>query len=60
MGAVSMDTTANGAPDAEITEAELQDFLAADYEPVEADPDFRSRLRDDLWSMIQENELSRH
>lgn len=40
-----------------VTEEELLDFLAADREPVEADPVFKSRLREQLWTMIQEDKL---
>ena len=35
-------------------DAELMDFLAADLDPVPADPAFRERLRDELWEMIVE------
>lgn len=38
---------------------ELAAFLAADYEPVEADPEFKRKLRDQLWSLIQSNEMTR-
>lgn len=33
-------------------DAELLDFLAADFDPVPADPAFRDRLRDELWEMV--------
>ena len=35
-----------------VDEAELLDFLAADLDPVPADPVFREKLRDELWSMV--------
>jgi DNA-directed RNA polymerase sigma subunit (sigma70/sigma32) len=43
----------------DVTEAELQDFLAADDEPEQADPAFKSRLREQLWTMIQKDDLPR-
>ncbi|MCR9097358.1 MAG: hypothetical protein NXI30_24330 [bacterium] len=33
-------------------EAELLEFLAADVDPVPADPAFRERLREELWEMV--------
>lgn len=42
--ALTLDTAAE--------EAELLDFLAADLDPVEADPVFRERLREDLWNQF--------
>ena len=33
-------------------DAELLDFLAADLDPVPADPAFRERLREELWEMV--------
>ena len=33
-------------------EAELLEFLAADVDPVPADPVFRERLREELWEMV--------
>lgn len=55
-----LDATGQGSGDLmHVSEAELQDFLAADHEPVEADPAFKSRLRAQLWDMIQEDELPR-
>jgi hypothetical protein len=35
------------------------EFLAADYEPDEADPEFKRKLRDQLWTLVQGNELTR-
>ena len=34
-------------------ERELLDFLAADVDPVPADPVFRERLKDELWEMVR-------
>lgn len=39
---------------AEFTTEELAEFLEADLHPVEARPEFREELRDDLWAMVQE------
>jgi hypothetical protein len=41
------------------TDEELMEFLAADHEPVEADPEFKRKLRDQLWTLVQGNELTR-
>jgi hypothetical protein len=45
--------------DEEATEDELREFLAADLAPIEADPDFKEELREQLWSLIREGELAR-
>ena len=37
----------------EFTTEELEDFLRADHLPVQADPDFKERLREELWDMVQ-------
>jgi hypothetical protein len=37
----------------EFTTEELEDFLKADHLPVQADPDFKERLREELWDMVQ-------
>lgn len=34
-------------------EAELQEFLAADHEPLRPDPCWKEDLRDRLWEMLQ-------
>ena len=39
-------------------EQELLDFLAADIDPVPADPVFRERLREELWSMVVDGRLA--
>jgi len=38
---------------AEFSTEELLEFLEADQLPVEADPEFRERLRSELWSLVQ-------
>ena len=35
-----------------VYEHELLEFLAADLDPVPADPAFRERLRDELWEVV--------
>lgn len=40
--------------DDEATDAELMEFMAADIDPVPADPAFRDRLRETLWDMVRE------
>ena len=70
LGTVAIDPLRNGSlrdvtldptlEAADVTEAELRDFLAADDEPVEADPVFKQRLRERLWEMIQEDDLPQH
>ena len=42
-----------------IDDPELLDFLAADVDPVPADPAFRERLRDELWDMIVDEGIGR-
>ena len=32
---------------------ELEEFMAADRDPIEADPRFRDELREQLWEMLQ-------
>ena len=39
-------------------ESELLDFMAADVDPVPADPAFRDRLREQLWSMVVEERVA--
>ncbi len=39
---------------AEFTTEELQEFLEADHQPIEADPAFKEELRDRLWCMLEE------
>ena len=45
--------------DADVSEEDLLEFLAGDIDPIEADPAFKRRLREQLWSLIRENELTR-
>ncbi len=40
-------------------ERELLDFLAADLDPVPADPVFRERLRGELWDMVVDGRFVR-
>ena len=35
-----------------VDETELLDFLAADLDPIPADPVFREKLRNELWDMV--------
>jgi hypothetical protein len=39
--------------DLEISPDELREFLAADFLEVPADPEFKERLREKLWSMVR-------
>lgn len=43
----------------EIDEHELHEFLAADQDPVHADPVFREELRDQLWALVQDGVITR-
>ena len=43
----------------EVSDDELLEFLAADDDPVEADPAFKRRLREQLWAMIRANNQTR-
>jgi hypothetical protein len=38
---------------AEFSTEELLEFLEADLRPVEADPVFRERLREELWALVR-------
>jgi hypothetical protein len=40
-------------------EDELEDFLAADREPIAADPRFRDDLRERLWALVQDGIVNR-
>ena len=37
----------------EFTTEELQEFVAADYLPSDADPEFREALRRKLWALLE-------
>lgn len=39
---------------AEFTSEELEEFLSADQLPEQADPEFKERLREELWELVQE------
>lgn len=54
-----VDVSRRDADPIDPTDEELMEFLAADYEPVEADPEFKRKLRDQLWTLVQGNELTR-
>ena len=43
----------------EIDEHELHEFLAADHDPIPADPVFREELRDQLWALVQDGVITR-
>ena len=49
----------DGEGEGEPLDQELAEFLAADLDPVEADPEFKRRLRKQLWDLIQESSLTR-
>jgi hypothetical protein len=40
-------------------EEDLLEFLAADLDPVPADPDFRERLRAELWGLVADGSVQR-
>jgi hypothetical protein len=46
--------------DQDVDELELLEFLAADLDPVPADPAFRRRLSDLLWDMVRDGRVTRH
>ncbi len=43
-----------GEPSEEISAAELQDFLAAEYLETRADPKFKEDLRKKLWNFVDQ------
>jgi hypothetical protein len=43
----------------EIDPDELLEFLAADHDPVAADPVFRDQLRDELWALVESGGVTR-
>jgi len=45
--------------DADVEELELLEFLAADLDPVPADPAFRRRLGELLWDMVRDGRVAR-
>lgn len=51
-GEAVLDPNAPGFGMGSEVDAELLEFLAADVDPVPADPAFRERLRVELWDMI--------
>jgi hypothetical protein len=44
---------------AEFSTEELLEFLEADQRPVEADPAFRERLRQELWELVRRQAQSK-
>ena len=40
------------------SDAELMEFMAADVDPVPADPVFRDRLREQLWEMVVDERVA--
>ena len=54
-----VDVSRQGESGIDPTDEELMEFLAADYEAVEADPEFKRKLRDQLWTLVQRNQLTR-
>ena len=55
---VSQEVARSTAED-EVSEQELLDFLAADNDPIEANPAFKRRLREQLWAMIRDDHMTR-
>ncbi len=45
--------------DQDVDELELLEFLAADLDPVPADPAFRQQLSDLLWNMVRDGRVTR-
>lgn len=43
----------------EVDELELLEFLAADLDPVPADPAFKRELGDRLWEMVRDGRMLR-
>jgi|GEM_PF-1700777 len=43
---------------AEFSTEELLEFLEADQRPVDADPAFRERLREELWELVRRQAAS--
>ena len=52
---------AEGEPTAcdDATEEELLEFLSADYASTQADPEFKRKLREQLWALVQHDEMTR-
>jgi hypothetical protein len=43
----------------EFSTEELAEFLASDVHPSGARPEFRDRLREDLWALVQETQAAK-
>ena len=54
----SLDSAASLTGD-EVSDPELLDFLAADHDPAEANPDFKRKLREQLWAMVRDHYMTR-
>jgi hypothetical protein len=50
-GRQERDLAEEGTP--EFSAEELQEFLGADRYPIEADPEFKEKLREELWRLVQ-------
>ena len=46
-------TAIDGGPEVPATRAGLDGFLAAGYLAIHADPEFKERLRKDLWNLVK-------
>ena len=57
--AVNAAVTSDVNGDEDVDELELLEFLAADLDPVPADPAFRRRLSDLLWDMVRDGRVTR-
>jgi hypothetical protein len=55
----SIESGAEAVLAAEMDEGDLLEFLAADLDPVPADPMFREDLRERLWSLVQDGVTAR-
>ena len=42
-----------------MAEAEMREFLATDFDPIAADPDFKEHLRERLWTLVKEGATAR-
>lgn len=58
-GGLSVDGEAIALEPDELMDPELLDFLSADIAPVSADPEFKERLREQLWAMVIEDDLTK-
>ena len=54
-GATPGETVLPGIDD-EVDPDELREFMSADWLDVKADPTFREKLRDELWTMLRDRQ----